>query len=198
MPAWKFSKKGAAMSDNIRQEQDPKALRPSREEMEVAKERQVSSSALANSRVSSGVSKEIVADVQNALTDEVIENLNLDKKPTRQEPELTDEVLESLNPDKKPTCFSEQEICLLSDITSIAKVIALTAKAYREKVEGASVYGRKRGNAYHNPEILTKLRERLLTKIEFLNRMMHRLGRTSAFAESQNLVDKVLGNNGNS
>ena len=59
--------------------QDPKALRPSREEMEVAKERQVSSSALANSRVSSsalansrvssGVSKEIVADVQNAVTE---------------------------------------------------------------------------------------------------------------------------------
>jgi hypothetical protein len=46
--------------------QDPNANRPSREEMEVAKERQVSSSALANSRVSSGVSKEIVADVQNA------------------------------------------------------------------------------------------------------------------------------------
>lgn len=36
--------------------QDPKALRPSREEMEVAKERQ-------------GVSKEIVADVQNAVTE---------------------------------------------------------------------------------------------------------------------------------
>ena len=38
-----------------------RTLRPSREEMEVAKERQVSLSALANSRVSSGVSKEIVA-----------------------------------------------------------------------------------------------------------------------------------------
>jgi hypothetical protein len=36
--------------------QDPKALRPSREEMEVAKERQ-------------GVSKEIVADVKNAVTE---------------------------------------------------------------------------------------------------------------------------------
>ena len=46
-----------------------RTLRPSREEMEVAKERQVSSSALANSRVSSGVSKEIVADVQNAVTE---------------------------------------------------------------------------------------------------------------------------------
>lgn len=111
------------------------------------------------------------------------------------QPELTDEAIERCRIDKpevkKRPCWTQEQLDLLSDISSVAKRTSTLALQYREKVESASPSGRKRGNAYYDPSILNKLRKQVSTNVEALNALIYRLGRASAYCESQDIIDRV-------
>lgn len=110
------------------------------------------------------------------------------------QPELPDNLIERIErkPEvKKRPCWTQEQLDLLSDISSVAKRTSILALQYREKVDLASPSGRKRGNAYYDPSILSKLRNQVSTNVEALNALIYRLGRASAYCESQDIIDRV-------
>ena len=96
---------------------------------------------------------------------------------------------------KKRPCWAQEQLDLLSDISSTAKQLSTFALQYRDKVETASPSGRKRGNAFYDPLILSKLRIKVEQNTEALNALIYRLGRASAYCESQDMIDRVINRN---
>lgn len=92
---------------------------------------------------------------------------------------------------KKRPCWTQEQLDLLSDISSTAKQLSTFALQYRDKVEAASPSGRKRGNAFYDPNILVKLRIKVEQNAEAQNALIYRLGRASAYCESQDIIDRV-------
>ena len=112
------------------------------------------------------------------------------------QPELPDNLIERCDirkPEvKKRPCWTQEQLDLLSDISSTAKQLSSFALQYRDKVESASPSGRKRGNAFYDPSILVKLRIKVELNMDKLNSLIYRLGRASAYCESQDVIDRVI------
>jgi len=112
------------------------------------------------------------------------------------QPELPDNLIERCDirkPEvKKRPCWTQEQLDLLSDISSTAKQTSSLALQYREKVDSASPYGRKRGNAFYDPSILVKLRIKVELNMDKLNSLIYRMGRASAYCESQDVIDRVI------
>jgi hypothetical protein len=111
------------------------------------------------------------------------------------QPELTDEAIERCRIDKPEVknrpCWTQKQLDLLSDISSTAKQLSAFALQYRDKVESASPSGRKRGNAFYDPSILVRLRVKVEQNAAAQNALIYRLGRASAYCESQDIIDRV-------